>query len=275
CSVVTCPALPTPSNGTRQGCSGASTEIYNTVCQFSCHPGFVSLGSSSRTCLQNGSWSGQDFACQAIICPLLATPPKALLLTPSCGSTYGSSCRYSCQSGYTSFTGKVTRTCLLNGQWSGNDINCTDTQPPDFGATCPAKPLTAYAEREMLSALVNWTRPVATDNSGVSTTVTSNYQSPTRFSQGTHVITYTAVDQSGNKATCTFLVIILVINCTSLRVSPGGPLQMDSCGDHYGSKCNFSCSVGYRLNGSSTVTCIAPGNSPPGVWDSPIPVCQG
>ena len=50
---------------------------------------------------------------------------------------------------------------------------------------------------------------------------------------------------------------------------------MDSCGDHYGSKCNFSCSVGYRLNGSSTVTCNAPGNSPPGVWDSPIPVCQG
>ena len=50
---------------------------------------------------------------------------------------------------------------------------------------------------------------------------------------------------------------------------------MDSCGDHYGSKCNFSCSVGYRLNGSSTVTCNAPGNSPPGVWDSPIPVCHG
>ena len=50
---------------------------------------------------------------------------------------------------------------------------------------------------------------------------------------------------------------------------------MDSCGDHYGSRCNFSCAVGYRLNGSSTVTCNAPGNSPPGVWDSPIPVCQG
>ena len=61
----------------------------------------------------------------AVICPPLVTPPKSLLLTPSCGSTYGSGCRYSCQSGYTSFTGNVTRTCLLNGQWSGNDINCT------------------------------------------------------------------------------------------------------------------------------------------------------
>ena len=84
-----------------------------------------------------------------------------------------------------------------------------DTQPPDFGVTCPAKTLLVYAERKMFSALVNWTQPVATDNSGVSITVTSNYQSPRRFSQGTHVITYAAVDQSGNKATCTLLVIIL------------------------------------------------------------------
>lgn len=65
------------------------------------------------------------FFMSAVICPPLVTPPKSLLLTPSCGSTYGSGCRYSCQIGYTSFTGNVTRTCLLNGQWSGNDINCT------------------------------------------------------------------------------------------------------------------------------------------------------
>ena len=37
----------------------------------------------------------------------------------------------------------------------------------------------------------------------------SNYRSPARFSQGTHVITYTAVDQSGNKATCNFTVQVL------------------------------------------------------------------
>ena len=67
----------------------------------------------------------------------------------------------------------------------------------------------AYAEREKLTALVNWTEPVAIDNSGVEPIVTSNYQSPQRFSQGTHVITYTAVDQSENNATCTFQVKVL------------------------------------------------------------------
>ena len=66
-----------------------------------------------------------------------------------------------------------------------------------------------YAEREKFSALVNWTEPVAIDNSGIAPTVTSNYQPPQRFSQGSHVITYTAVDQSGNKATCAFTVNVV------------------------------------------------------------------
>ena len=84
-----------------------------------------------------------------------------------------------------------------------------DSQSPTFGLSCPGSPLVAYAEQDMFTALVNWSEPVATDNSGVAPTVTSNYQSPQRFSQGTHVITNTAVDQSGNNATCKFQVQVL------------------------------------------------------------------
>ena len=58
-------------------------------------------------------------------------------------------------------------------------------------------------------------------------------------------------------------------------VDSGSPLRMGSCGNHYGSMCNFSCAIGYRLNGSSTVTCVAPGNKPPGFWGNPVPSCQG
>ena len=54
-----------------------------------------------------------------------------------------------------------------------------------------------------------------------------------------------------------------------------GPLRMSSCDNHYGSKCNFSCTVGHRLNGSSSVTCVAPGNKPPGFWNNTIPTCEG
>ena len=93
-----------------------------------------------------------------------------------------------------------------------------DIQPPTF-VSCPERPLLRYAEREKFTALVNWTTPVAIDNSGVAPTVTSNYQSPQRFNQGTHVITYTAVDQSENKATCTFTVKVTGIRVLKLSYS--------------------------------------------------------
>ena len=74
----------------------------------------------------------------------------------------------------------------------------------------------AYAEWDKFSAVVNWTEPVATDNSGLSPKVTTNYHSPQRFGEGAHVIIYNAMDQSGNKATCTFTVVVTGI--TNYRV---------------------------------------------------------
>ena len=49
-----------------------------------------------------------------------------------------------------------------------------------------------------------------------------------------------------------------VINCTTPTVDPGGPLRMGSCDNHYGAQCNFSCAIGYRLNGSSTESRVLP-----------------
>ena len=74
----------------------------------------------------------------------------------------------------------------------------------------------AYAERDTFSALVNWTEPVATDNSGLTPKMRTNYHSPQKFGKGAHVIVYSAMDQSGNKATCTFTVVVTGI--TNYRV---------------------------------------------------------
>ena len=79
-----------------------------------------------------------------------------------------------------------------------------------------------------------------------------------------------------NKATCYFCHYSLsVINCTSLTIDPAGPLRMSNCDNNYGAQCNFSCAIGYRLNDSLTVTCVAPGNQHPGVWNKTIPTCEG
>ena len=50
---------------------------------------------------------------------------------------------------------------------------------------------------------------------------------------------------------------------------------MGYCGNQHGTKCNFSCPIGYRLNGSSVITCVAPGNQHPGVWNDSVPTCEG
>ena len=62
---ITCPGLPSPTNGTRLGCSGNATEFYDTVCQFECNNGYVGSGSQIRRCQENNTWSGDEFVCQS------------------------------------------------------------------------------------------------------------------------------------------------------------------------------------------------------------------
>ena len=84
---VKCPALLAPPNGIRRGCTGTRTEYYNTVCQFSCNAGFNAIGSPSRKCLDNRTWSGQDFLCQGET-NYLFFPTKAITLDGICNLKY-------------------------------------------------------------------------------------------------------------------------------------------------------------------------------------------
>ena len=57
------------------------------------------------------------------------------------------------------------------------------------------------------TAVVNWTQPTATDNSGIQT-LTSTHNSGENFTIGNNTVTYTATDDAGNTETCTFFVIV-------------------------------------------------------------------
>ncbi len=65
--MITCAALPKPSNGTRFGCSGNEAMNYATECRFSCNNGYTGSGSAVRTCEHDGTWSGNDFTCLSTI----------------------------------------------------------------------------------------------------------------------------------------------------------------------------------------------------------------
>ena len=50
---------------------------------------------------------------------------------------------------------------------------------------------------------------------------------------------------------------------------------MCSDGNNFGSVCNFTCSVGYGIVGSSSLTCGGDGSSTNGSFDNPAPTCEG
>ena len=54
---------------------------------------------------------------------------------------------------------------------------------------------------------VTWTEPTATDNSGLTPTVTQSHQPGDSFPVGTTQVIYTFTDQSGNQAACQIEVI--------------------------------------------------------------------
>ena len=56
---------------------------------------------------------------------------------------------------------------------------------------------------------VNWQEPTATDNSGVLPSVSSTRRSGELFAvPGAYVVLYTAKDESGNEATCSFRITL-------------------------------------------------------------------
>jgi len=85
------------------------------------------------------------------------------------------------------------------------DITVRDTISPVFDF-CPTN-ITTDANNNC-AAVATWTLPTASDNCGFEPTLTSNFDSGDTFPLGTTTVTYTATDEGGNTATCSFDVIV-------------------------------------------------------------------
>ena len=64
---VQCGPLVMPMNATSYG----ELTTYPNKVYFQCDEGFILKGSSVRVCLANGSWSGNDTACEGVSSPVL------------------------------------------------------------------------------------------------------------------------------------------------------------------------------------------------------------
>jgi subtilase family serine protease len=97
---------------------------------------------------------------------------------------------------------------------AGNTAECSftvtitesaDNENPVI-SNCPSD-ITVTNDPDNCSAVVIWTTPTATDNSG-SVTMTSNFEPESEFPEGTTTVVYTATDAAGNQVTCSFSVTV-------------------------------------------------------------------
>ena len=82
----------------------------------------------------------------------------------------------------------------------------TDAEDPIISDTPSTQNVNTDAHSP--TATVSWTPPTASDNSGETVTLTSDYESGDTFPIGTTTVTYAATDTSGNTATSTFNVVV-------------------------------------------------------------------
>ncbi|WP_223276068.1 HYR domain-containing protein [Algoriphagus aquimarinus] len=100
----------------------------------------------------------------------------------------------------TDVSGKI-RECSFTVNITESD----DNEDPII-SDCPSG-ITVKIDPENCGALVSWTEPTATDNSG-SVILTSNLEPGTIFPVGVTTVIYTAIDGAGNEATCSFNVTV-------------------------------------------------------------------
>ena len=62
CVVIYCPPLGEPTNGVKSSeTTGCSANV-----MFHCNVGYRLVGSYTRTCQENGTWSGQQPTCECL-----------------------------------------------------------------------------------------------------------------------------------------------------------------------------------------------------------------
>ncbi|XP_065194495.1 sushi, von Willebrand factor type A, EGF and pentraxin domain-containing protein 1-like isoform X4 [Sycon ciliatum] len=234
CNIVSCPDPGSPVNG-----SGTlNSQHYNSVVSYQCDIGYDMSGSLTRRCLANKTWSATLPVCEIIQCPVAGTPKHGSQQPHT--SVYQSVVRYACDEGY-NMSGSPTRTCTEHAAWIPAMPICTLITCADPGAPVNG--------RKMLQ--------------GLSYNNTVTFSCDTGFNLTGMAVQHCAETGkwSATQPTC------VVLTCPDpIAPTHGSRVVTDLS---YGKTVNYSCDIGYEINGTKDSECHETGR-----WSTSAPTCD-
>uniref|UniRef100_A0A8C4DKH8 Selectin P n=1 Tax=Dicentrarchus labrax TaxID=13489 RepID=A0A8C4DKH8_DICLA len=251
CLAKRCPTLSSPSHGSL-ACSDPHAEFsFGSHCTSICEEGFILNGTADTDCTSLGTWSTDIPRCLAKRCPTLNSTSHGSLSCsdPHEAFSFGSRCTSTCEEGFV-LNGIADTECTSESQWSTDIPRC-------LAKRCPTLNVSSH-----------------------STLACSNPHGEFSFGSECTSTCMEGFILNGTPDTqCTSLGMwsreiphCLAHPCPLLakppqhgRMNCGHPYSPFS----YGSHCDIECNKGFRLRGTSSMTCNNSGH-----WSQDLPTCQ-
>ena len=222
------------SNGRMLGTSFT----FNSTISYVCDEGYNLEGSAQRVCGADGRWSGSIPVCISVECPRTSIVNG---FASSFRREFGTVVTFSCRPRHR-LEGPAERTCMANGQWSGEDPVCVKIICP------PPLPLDNGLSRQVDDVTL-----VHFCNEGFRL-------------EGSN--SSSCSEQGAWEPDAPSCLRITCPDISAVRLIHGVVIFTENFGD-YGSSVQYVCNTGYTLAGASQRECTESGE-----WAGEAPVCE-
>ncbi|XP_046668707.1 sushi, von Willebrand factor type A, EGF and pentraxin domain-containing protein 1-like isoform X2 [Homalodisca vitripennis] len=211
--------------------------LYQDTVEYHCQDGYRLVGNKNRTCLVNGTWSGEKPSCQRGECPDVYVPEHGMM--------WGNAEEYfklefECKSGY-ELNGSEVITCLSNKTWSHEPPQC-------LPITCK------YINNETVAVLLAGPDIVEDGRYHVGNQIQigcrEGYRTDGEQDQYNTTCTVSGWSPPPNNFSCTLVV------CPKVIIT-NGSVAVNSF--TVGSKATVTCDKGFALDGPVDHVCTAAG----------------
>nr|XP_046248042.1 P-selectin isoform X2 [Scatophagus argus] len=250
CQVKRCIPI-NPPHGSLSCSDPNGSFSFGSRCTVTCDEGFLLNGTASTECNSLGIWNTDVPHCLAKRCPTLNSPIHGSLVCsdPHEQFSFGSRCNTTCEEGFV-LNGTADTECTSLGKWRADIPHCLAKRCPPLNSPSHGSSVCSAPHGEFSFG----SRCTSTCEEGF-------------FLNGT-----ADTDCTSQGAWSTEIPRCLAHRCPLLAKAPQHG-RMNCSHPHspysYDSHCEFECTEGFWLKGTSSMTCNKSGH-----WSQYLPTCQ-